>query len=590
MQLVSLRDIASQINSGANLGDTLSQLVRVSCEHADWAMGSIMAIDMAAGFAYVVARHDPTLIIKPLIGQWELSHSPAVTALQLNEPVYIEDVRESEYSGYKSESYERDYRTVVVMPMGCKDYEGRPMVLSVLSRHIKPLSEEDLAFLGMIVHLGAIAVAREHQLEAQRSTAEQMQQALRVHTTLLEHVLAENSVSSISLMVGSLLSTPVVAVDFNANQVIAGRSPDALLFDDSTWQKAASGALSTQISKTCQESLSLSIRDSVQLFLDDGTRNFTSRVRIEPLMIDHELVGALVLFSPATALTELNQIMLESAKFALSVQMMRSFIRFRFENRSLTELFFEIFERRWRDDADIRQRAKRLNVNLDIPQQLIVIDFSPANKAVVKPTLNLSQNVVRILQRASIDPSVITTEHGLVCALPYQGDNSNKKLQKVIKQITDDLSYYLEAEPIAVASSVCHQLGDYSLAWERCKRIIDIAKIFGRRGPLSNKDFGPMPILIAAAGGEDVRAFVNDSVGAMTAYDQANKTDYVETLSCFLNESCKPQACADSMEIHVTTLRYRLSRIKELFDVDLESPEKRFSYELAIRLSRIISA
>ncbi|NVZ67355.1 PucR family transcriptional regulator, partial [Pseudomonas gingeri] len=119
-------------------------------------------------------------------------------------------------------------------------------------------------------------------------------------------------------------------------------------------------------------------------------------------------------FSPATALTELNQIMLESAKFAQSVQMMRSFIRFRFENRSLTELFFEIFERRWRDDADIRQRAKRLNVNLDIPQQLIVIDFSPANKAVVKPTLNLSQNVVRILQRASIDPSVITTEHGLV--------------------------------------------------------------------------------------------------------------------------------------------------------------------------------
>jgi purine catabolism regulator len=76
----------------------------------------------------------------------------------------------------------------------------------------------------------------------------------------------------------------------------------------------------------------------------------------------------------------------------------------------------------------------------------------------------------------------------------------------------------------------------------------------------------------------------------MTAYDQLNKTDYIETLSCFLNESCKAQACADAMEIHVTTLRYRLSRIKELFDVDLESPEKRFSYELAIRLSRIISA
>jgi len=42
------------------------------------------------------------------------------------------------------------------------------------------------------------------------------------------------------------------------------------------------------------------------------------------------------------------------------------------------------------------------------------------------------------------------------------------------------------------------------------------------------------------------------------------------------------------MGLHVTTLRYRLSRIQELFGVDVETPEKRFAVELAIRLHGVI--
>ncbi len=589
MQLQSLRDVASQINSGANLTDTLCQLVRVSCEHTEWALGSIMAIDVLEGYAFVLARHDPTLLKRPLVDRWDLTQSPAITALQRNEPVYIRDVRDSEYSGYRAESFERDYRTVLVMPMGCKDDQGRPMVLSVLSHQIKEAAEDDLAFLGMIVHLGAIAVAREHQLEAQRLAAEQLQQALRVHTTLIEHVLAQNSTSSLSLMVGSLLPTPVVAVDFNANQVIAGRSPDALRFDDLGWQKAAAGAMSAQIIKSCHDALNSSIRDSVPIFLDDGSGGLTFKVRVEPLTIDNELVGAIILFALDTSLGELDQIMLESAKFALSVQMMRSFIRFRFETKNITELLFEILERRWRDEADVHLRAKRLDVNLDVVQQMIVIEFPRSQKNSQRPTLNLSQNVSRVFQRATITSNVIPTEHGLICLIPFGGEQASRKLSKVMKQITDDLTHYLESEPIAFASGPCRLLTEYADAWDKCRRMIDIAKTFGKTGALSNHDFGPMPILIAAVGGEDIRAFVNESVGAMVAHDIDNKTNYLETVSTYLDQNCRAQACADAMDLHVTTLRYRLTRIKELFSVEFNTPEKRFAFELAVRLQRAIN-
>ncbi|NVZ85647.1 helix-turn-helix domain-containing protein [Pseudomonas yamanorum] len=582
MQILSLRDVASQINSGGDLQSMLHQLVYASCRHTHWTMSSIMAIDMDAGFGHVIARHDPTLVQRPLVDCWELSSSPVMTALQRNEAVFIRDVRECEYPGYRRESLERDYRTVMVMPMNCTDFDGRPMVLSVISRTLMDVSEEDRVFLGMIIHLGAIAVERQRQLEAERRAAERMQQALKVHTTMLEHVLGGGSVTSLSLMVGDQLPNPVIAVDFTANQVVAGRSPDTALFDDNAWQAAVAGVLSVQITKAAQESLRSALRNTVNLFLDDGQRQFTLRAQIEPLMVDHELVGALVLFPVAAPVNELDLLMLESAKFALSVQMMRSFIRFRFETRTQTELLFEVLEGRWRDADDIQQRAQRLGISFNTPQQMIIVDYG----AKAREAKNLHHNVARILQRAGMQATVIIVDNGLVCLVPAEGE----RLSKIKRQMADDLAHYLGAEPILLASGVCRVLADYPAAWERCRRLIEIARSFGRSGPISDQDFGPIPIFVAAVGGEDIRTFVNDSVGAMLAHDRKHQTPYLETLTAYLRESCRSQACADAMGVHVTTLRYRLARIQELFGIDVETPEKRFATELAIHLQRVIDS
>lgn len=582
MQILSLRDVASQINSGGDLQSMLHQLVYASCRHTHWTMSSIMAIDMDAGFGHVIARHDPTLVQRPLVDCWELSSSPVMTALQRNEAVFIRDVRECEYPGYRRESLERDYRTVMVMPMNCTDFDGRPMVLSVISRTLMDVSEEDRVFLGMIIHLGAIAVERQRQLEAERRAAERLQQALHVHTTMLEHVLGGGSVTSLSLMVGDQLPNPVIAVDFTANQVVAGRSPDPALFDDNAWQAAVAGVLSVQITKAAQESLRSALRSTVNLFLDDGQRQFTLRAQIEPLMVDHELVGALVLFPVAAPVNELDLLMLESAKFALSVQMMRSFIRFRFETRTQTELLLEVLEGRWRDADDIQQRAQRLGISFSIAQQMIIVDYG----AKAREAKNLHHNVARILQRAGMQATVIIVDNGLVCLVPAEGE----RLSKIKRQITDDLAHYLGAEPILLASGVCRALADYPAAWERCRRLIEIARSFGRSGPISDQDFGPIPIFVAAVGGEDIRTFVNDSVGAMLAHDRKHQTPYLETLTAYLRESCRSQACADAMGVHVTTLRYRLARIQELFGIDVETPERRFATELAIHLQRVIDS
>ncbi|ANL37884.1 helix-turn-helix domain-containing protein [Rhizobium phaseoli] len=587
-RVLSLRDVASQINSGGDLQAVLQQLIAAACRHADWALGSIMSIDAAHGYAYVIVRYDPTLIERQLPDKWELATSPSLIALQRNEPVYIPDARESaEFPGYRAEAFDRDYRTVLVLPMNCKDAEGRPMVLSVIARQITEVSEDDLAFLGTIIHLGAIAVEREHRLEAEKRSAQRLERALKAHTSLLEHVLSDGSVAPLSAMVGMMLPNPTVVIDFTANQVIAGRPPNAL-YDETSWPEAASTTLARPLMKAARDAIEHGTTNAANLFLDDGTQRFRISARIEALMVDNQLVGALIIFPTSREFSDLDLLMLDSAKFALSVQMMRSFIRFRFETRTQTELFFEIVEARWRDAGDVAQRAQRLGLSFAIPQQMIVVDFPDKTKAFGGASVDVEHTLTRIMQQASVQANLIAIDGGVVCLMPYDTSKRQERTAKLTRRIAEELGRYFGEAPVVVSGNRCDTLPDYPAAWERCGRMIRIGRSFGLTGAISAQDFGPLPMLVAASEAGDVRSFVQESVGAIAEHDRENGTPYMETLSTYLQEGCRSQACADTMGLHVTTLRYRLSRIQELFGVDVETPEKRFAVELAIRLHGVI--
>lgn len=587
-RILSLRDVASQINSGGDLATVLQHLVAAACRHANWALGSIMGIDAAHGYAHVIVRHDPTLIQRDLPDRWELATSPSLIALQRNEPVYIRDAREStEFPGYRKEAFERDYRTVLVMPMDCADAEGRPMVLSVIARTVTDVTEDDLAFLGTILHLGAIAVEKQHRLAAEKSASERLDRALAAHTSLLEHVLSDGSVSSLAAMVGRLLPNPLVVVDFTVNQLIAGRSPLADA-DDAAWQSAAPTVFSRALMRAARDAVERGSTAAAPIFLEDGARRLRVFARVEPLTVDRQQVGALVIFPSAAAEGELDQLMLDSAKYALSVQMMRSFLRFRFETRTQSELFFEIVERRWRDAADIGQRAARLGLDLSLAQQMIVVDFPERAKALGGGSIDVEHTLSRVLQQASIEAVLVAIDGGLVCLMPYEESPRQERSTKLMRRIADDLSRYLGEAPIVVAGSRCIGLDDYATAWERCNRMIRIGRSFGLTGALSTQDFGPLPMLVSAADVGDVRNFVRASIGAIAEHDRENGTPYLETLSAYLEEGCRSQACADRLGLHVTTLRYRLARIQELFGIDVETPERRFAVELALRLHSVI--
>ena len=76
------------------------------------------------------------------------------------------------------------------------------------------------------------------------------------------------------------------------------------------------------------------------------------------------------------------------------------------------------------------------------------------------------------------------------------------------------------------------------------------------------------------------------AVEQMCTHDREQGTHYAESVLAYLNANADVPVAAADVRIHPNTFRYRLRRVKELFDLDLEDPDVRLVVWLQLRTTR----
>lgn len=70
---------------------------------------------------------------------------------------------------------------------------------------------------------------------------------------------------------------------------------------------------------------------------------------------------------------------------------------------------------------------------------------------------------------------------------------------------------------------------------------------------------------------------------AMLAYDAEHGTPYAESVRAYLAANADVPLAAESVSVHANTFRYRMRRVRELFDLDLDDPDVRLVVWLQLR-------
>lgn len=583
-RFAKVTEIARLINSSTDLPAVLNRIVTAVCQHSSWSSCGIMAVNRKAGLSELVVRFDPRL--DPATNpptSWKLEESATMRVIETNQPVIIPDAQVcDEFLSYKSDSRLRGYHTVVMLPLGTTDPLGREMTIAMHSRQIVDVSETELAFLATVTQLASIAAEKAKRVQTEQERAQRLRRTVEISTELMDGVLAEDSMDAVVGKVAAVLPFPLIIADLAAGTFSARRSP-AKGLSEAEWKRWVAQHLTPAITRLVREAASSGQKSGRPLHVGHADIE-ALHPYVEPLQVNDETVGGLLIFPPRDTIDDVDGVLVQSARLALNVQLMRDHVRFRSEASSVADLFKTLFSGPPRQPADLMSRARRLGISLPGPARLTAIGFSGDASDAPEPRLSgLQLSLSRCA--AELRPgSAVLIDEDLVIYAPVAAKEEQVAWESFVRTVVATIESHVGTRPIVAESRICRRLADYAEARQECGRVLSLARMFGKSGRLSQADFGPFAVLLSAVDQPSAQTFVRETLGAVEEHDRKQGTQLLSTLAAFVREGCRFQPCANRMGIHVSTLRYRLERLQDLFGIDFENPDALFGLTLALRL------
>ncbi|WP_328785941.1 GAF domain-containing protein [Streptomyces canus] len=300
-----------------------------------------------------------------------------------------------------------------------------------------------------------------------------------------------------------------------------------------------------------------------------------------------ELLGALVLRGHP-GLDPVDQRTLERAAMVTSLLLLARRSAAEAEQRVRGELLDDLLDARDRDPRLLRERAARLDADLDATHIVLAarLDATAADA---------DQEAAARRRLWSAASHLAATRHGLAAArdggtvllLPLTaGDTATELARRTAGHLGTAVHEAVTVGASAPVRDLAVHLDAVAAAYEEGRRCLDALRLLGRSGDgAAAEDFGFLGLLLA--GDRDIAGFVDRTIGQVVAYDDRRGTDLLRTLDAYFACGMSPARTKDELHVHVNTVAQRLERVGRLLGEDWQSPARALEIQLALRLHRL---
>lgn len=198
----------------------------------------------------------------------------------------------------------------------------------------------------------------------------------------------------------------------------------------------------------------------------------------------------------------------------------------------------------------LQARVAPLGMNLDAPLRIAVMSMEGRH----------IEYALRRTRPALPRELLMEDCEGLLVAIV--SDEQFPRLQQVIHStLVDDARLGI----MGVTSDTVTRVEALPQVFADLKRGIGVLRALGRRHELvPQATLSLYSMLFEQRQGTELGAFIDATVGTLTAHDARRSTDLCGTLLAYLDSAQNARATADAMGIHVNTLRQRLDAVEAL--------------------------
>ena len=291
-----------------------------------------------------------------------------------------------------------------------------------------------------------------------------------------------------------------------------------------------------------------------------------------------EVLGSLWVIESTPLDEEAEKALLDAGRLA-ALHMLRARAGSDVERRARSELLRGLLDGRSSPDVS----AARLG--LDVTKPFAVLGFAlPETMSEHDLDADVVGDLVQ-LQCSAVRPrSSVLVQLGTVYALlPLDATTSRARLAQLAGAVVDRARAALRVELRgAVGSTV---VGLHGVT--RSRADVDAVLRLGYAPVATVEAVLPEVVLLDLQGHLSGLPHLRlPAVVRMLDYDAEQGTPYAESVLAYLAANADVPSAALSVAVHPNTFRYRLRRVKELFDLDLENPDVRLVTWLQLRHQR----
>jgi purine catabolism regulator len=129
------------------------------------------------------------------------------------------------------------------------------------------------------------------------------------------------------------------------------------------------------------------------------------------------------------------------------------------------------------------------------------------------------------------------------------------------------------------------ELSAWRDSFRQAGQSLDMARRFEERKPLYFADLSVYRLLFQFEHNPELIAFQEEILGPLLAYEGGR--ELLLTLESYFEHNANMTQTAESLFIHRNTLIYRLDRISEIANLDLDKPETRLAVQIALHIYRM---
>lgn len=311
---------------------------------------------------------------------------------------------------------------------------------------------------------------------------------------------------------------------------------------------------------------------------------------IAPIGDPGQLMGYLsVIMDPVRAENDLENVAIEQGAIVLALEMMKDKIHTEVEARYRGEFLDDLLTGAYGSDESFFERAKFFGYDFSLPTRVVVANLKKKGKNIISAEMH-RQFIKDTVNESFPHCFTARKKNNLVILLPVTSQGT-RELTAGLKRVKEKISrQYPDFNTTMGIGNVCRELSDYQESYQQAVRALAFTRpeVPGNR-VIYYDELGVFGLLAEIKDPTVLSKFVTSKIGPLLVYDPKKSKPLIDTLDEYIKSGNSLKDTAETLHIHIGTLKYRLRRIREILDIIEFSAETLFELRVALCANRLLS-